>query len=314
MLLHTAASRRSSHLILGTSLTSLSINLISGIAQGAGFSVAEEAKEEWNPKSENGITVRIVRPLRDVGMKECALWAWWCGLRIVGTSTPLNDGGKHGIGSLTRGDWIDMSLKKIILITIIKQLTRVNTDFIYGLETDYPATVSTIARTCAKLAPKEASNNICVLCGRYVSSMFHQPFTRKDLTNLNIYIARPAQHNVQAWKASISIRSYQEAAFAVSGNTHPPHLSKEEIMNLTTRPMNVTSAQSLTPLLCYACHTTLTSRGSRGMAAPRPPATQVPLPMWVHNHIGDHGIALQTTKLTEEEMKAEIEEFILPDE
>jgi cytoplasmic tRNA 2-thiolation protein 2 len=82
--------------------------LISGIAQGAGFSVAEEAKEEWNPPKsslENGnITVRIVRPLRDVGIKECALWAWWCGLPIVGTSTLLDDGGKHGIGSLTRGD------------------------------------------------------------------------------------------------------------------------------------------------------------------------------------------------------------------
>ena len=114
LLLHTAASRRSSHLILGTSLTSLSINLISGIAQGAGFSVAEEAKEEWNPppkslvENHDGskhITVRIVRPLRDVGIKECALWAWWCGLTIVGTSTLLSDGEKHGIGSLTRGDF-----------------------------------------------------------------------------------------------------------------------------------------------------------------------------------------------------------------
>ena len=112
LLLHTAASRRSSHLILGTSLTSLSINLISGIAQGAGFSVAEEAKEEWkSPRSESDITIRIVRPLRDVGMKECALWAWWCGLPIVGTSTPLNGDGKHEIGSLTRGDLIEISLK-----------------------------------------------------------------------------------------------------------------------------------------------------------------------------------------------------------
>ncbi|KAF8806979.1 hypothetical protein BYT27DRAFT_7190689 [Phlegmacium glaucopus] len=281
LLLHTAASRRSSHLILGTSLTSLSINLISGIAQGAGFSVAEEAKEEWSARSENGISVRIVRPLRDVGMKECALWAWWCGLHIVGTSRPQNGGGMHGIGSLTR-------------------------DFIFGLETDYPATVSTIARTCAKLAPKEASNDICVLCGR------------------------PAQHNVQAWKASISIRSYHEAALAVSGNTRPPHLSKEEIMNLTTRPINVKSTQSLTPLLCYACHTTLTSRSSRGTAAPLPPgqsATEVPLPMWVRaivdtgshrprNHVDDereHAMALPT-KLTEKEMKAEIGEFLFPDE
>jgi cytoplasmic tRNA 2-thiolation protein 2 len=214
-------------------------------------------------------------------MKECALWAWWCGLSIVGTSTTLpNDGGKHGIGSLTR-------------------------DFIHGLETDYPATVSTIARTCAKLAPKEASNNICVLCGR------------------------PAQQNVQAWKAKISIRSYHEAALAVSGNTRPPHLTNEEIMNLTTRPVtnntvslssssSTAQPQSLTPLLCYACHTTLTSRGTRGGGIlPQSPDGQLfettqalPLPMWVH----DHGIALQKTKLTEKEMKSEIGEFLLPDE
>ena len=102
-------------------------------------------------------------------------------------------------------------------------------------------------------------------------------------------------------------------------------------MNLTSRPINNPTStyqqqqQSLTPLLCYACHTTLTSRGTRGgIAAVAPPsqppgqfATQVlPLPMWVHHHMDiDHGIgALQTTsKLTEKEMKAEIGEFLLPD-
>lgn len=168
-----------------------------------------------------------------------------------------------------------------------------------------------------------------------------QPSSRKMLTfNNKQPTTRPAQHNVQAWKASISIRSYQEAALAVSGdNSRPPHLSKEEILNLTTtHPINsLTSSSpspaqfSLTPLLCYACHTTLTSRGTRGMmiatAAPpsRPPGQlattgKVPLPMWVvHNHHHhdnqDGGIALQkTTKLTEKEMKAEIGEFLLPDE
>ena len=96
-------------------------------------------------------------------------------------------------------------------------------------------------------------------------------------------------------------------------------------MNLTTRPINnvTLSQQALTPLLCYACHTTLTSRGTRGgTTAPQPPGqfvAKVPLPMWVvHNHLigdHDHGIALQTTtKLTEKEMKAEIGEFLLPDE
>jgi hypothetical protein len=42
-------------------------------------------------------------------------------------------------------------------------------DFIIGLERDYPSTVSTIARTCGKLAPKPQSDiaQRCFLCERY---------------------------------------------------------------------------------------------------------------------------------------------------
>lgn len=132
--------------------------------------------------------------------------------------------------------------------------------------------------------------------------------------------SRPAQHSVQAWKANVSIRSYHEAALAVSGNTRPPHLSEEEIANLTTRPINITSTQSLTPLLCYACHTTLTSQSNRRIMTPLPPgqsATEVPLPMWVRRRDdveNEPESVLRATKLTEREMKAEIGEFILPDE
>ncbi|KAF8149897.1 hypothetical protein B0H34DRAFT_757084 [Crassisporium funariophilum] len=282
LLLHTAASRRASHLVLGTSLTSLSVNLISGIAQGAGFSVAEEAKEEWTPRQEGSMVVRVVRPLRDVGMKECAIWSWWCGLHPVGGRRHLSNEGKNGIGSLTR-------------------------DFIIGLESDYPATVSTIARTCAKLAPKEASDSTCALCGR------------------------PAQRDVQAWKARISIRSYQDAAFAISGNTKPPHLSEDEITKLIERPSNMPAptgaSYSLTPHLCYACHTTLTSRSSRGAALSLgQSATDVPLPMWVRSGVvgqekladdeggGEGDEVMRRTKLTEAQMKEQIGEFLLPDE
>ena len=58
--------------------------------------------EEWcgEGKSGESTPIRIVRPLRDVGMKECAIWAWWCGLRVVGRERYL--GGTQGIGSLTR--------------------------------------------------------------------------------------------------------------------------------------------------------------------------------------------------------------------
>ncbi|CAA7267029.1 unnamed protein product [Cyclocybe aegerita] len=280
LLLHIAASRKASHLLLGTSLTSLSVNLISGISQGTGFSVSEEAKEEWYPQPGRGMPVRVIRPLRDIGMKECAMWDWWCGLRVDGQTRHLNGSWKHAIGALAR-------------------------DFIFGLETDYPATVSTIARTCAKLAPKHGSEGTCVLC------------------------ERPAQDGVQEWKSRISIRSYSEASSAVSGNTRPPHLNEEEISNLTKPSASSTPANSsLTPHLCYACHTLLTSRSNRGTSAPLPTgraAEKISLPVWVNATLaasrspgGDEdstpGEVVQTIKMRRVDMKSQISELLLADD
>jgi cytoplasmic tRNA 2-thiolation protein 2 len=111
LLLHTAMATGSSHLLLGTSLTSLSISLISSISQGGGFVVREEAQEEWTPRvsvntkrpngHKNG-TVRTVRPLRDIGVKECGIWAWWNGLEIIGRER--FPGGRQNIGTLTKGE------------------------------------------------------------------------------------------------------------------------------------------------------------------------------------------------------------------
>jgi hypothetical protein len=84
LLLYTAASCQAPRVLLGTSLTSFSVNLILGIAQGTRFLVAEEAMEEWHGEGKPSPPVRIVRPLRDIGMKECAIWIWWSGLRVVG--------------------------------------------------------------------------------------------------------------------------------------------------------------------------------------------------------------------------------------
>jgi cytoplasmic tRNA 2-thiolation protein 2 len=108
LLLHTATSTGSSHLLLGTSLTSLSASLISSISQGGGFNVREEAQEEWVPRTfinangrKNG-AVRIIRPLQDIGMKECAIWAWWSNVRVV-HDEPLPNM-KQSIGPLTKGE------------------------------------------------------------------------------------------------------------------------------------------------------------------------------------------------------------------
>jgi len=109
LLLYTAYSIGASHLVLGTSLTSLSISLISSISQGGGFVVPQAIQEEWIPpfvEHAPGATswrgeVRLIRPLRDVGMKECTAWVWWHKLSVVGKQrVPISE---RTIGNLTKG-------------------------------------------------------------------------------------------------------------------------------------------------------------------------------------------------------------------
>ncbi|KAJ7170714.1 hypothetical protein C8R43DRAFT_1085244 [Mycena crocata] len=263
LLLHTAWSTDSSHLLLGTSLTSLSVSLISSISQGGGFVVREEAQEEWQPTVPIGAerTVRVNRPLRDIGMKECTVWAWWRGLTVVGKDNFL--GGKQGIGALTK-------------------------NFIIGLERDYPSTVSTIARTCGKLAPKAGSDGTCILC------------------------ERPAQSGVQEWKTRISIRSFTEPDLA----SPPSHLQNIKPL-ADSKTLNDAPHSSLTPRLCYACHTTLTSRSSRGSTSASNP-TSTPLPVWVEAQLaaldgGGPEEQWKSRKMEERDMKESIEDFLLPD-
>ena len=105
LLLHIARSTDSSHLLLGTSLTSLAISLISGISQGGGYNVREEAQEDWTPppasKDDKERTIRLVRPLREVGVKECGAYAWWRRLEVIGREKW--PGGRQSIGGLTKG-------------------------------------------------------------------------------------------------------------------------------------------------------------------------------------------------------------------
>ncbi|KAH9002880.1 hypothetical protein EDB86DRAFT_83120 [Lactarius hatsudake] len=169
LLLYTAYSIGASHLVLGTSLTSMSITLISSIAQGGGFVVPQTIQEEWIPSFVERVPgdsswkgeVRLIRPLRDVSLKECQAWVWWRQLPVVGKQrVPIP---KQTIGHLTK-------------------------EFIIGLERDYPSTVSTIAKTAGKLAPKGESGERCILC------------------------ELPTQRSVRGWKARTSIRSFTDEA------------------------------------------------------------------------------------------------------
>jgi cytoplasmic tRNA 2-thiolation protein 2 len=147
LLLHyTARAAGASHLLLGTSLSALSVSLISGIAAGGGFAVREALAEEWLPASAPaaaGHGLRVLRPLRDVSAKELAFWAHAACLRVLARAAPPPATERTQVGGLARA-------------------------FVRGLDAGFPSTVSAIARTCAKLAPRGDAGLACVLCERCV--------------------------------------------------------------------------------------------------------------------------------------------------
>ena len=137
----------------------------------------------------------------------------------------------------------------------------------------------------------------------------------------------PAQHGVQAWKSRISIRSYDQASSSITGNTRPPHLTETEIANLTLTSQDVSAlTPSLTPRLCYACHTTLTSRSSRGTVYSGQSPGNVPIPTWVRaalqstfghqdgSDAEEDNEIVQSTKMSRTEMKAQIADFLLDEQ
>lgn len=206
LLQYTAHQTGSSHLLLGSSLTSHAINLLDAVANGGGFSIRQIAEETWR-------NIRIVRPLREIADKEVAAGIWW---RHVGVMSRM-------VGSSESG------------------ITRLTKDFITGLDRNYPSTVHTIARTCDKLTPKGGmTHGRCPLC------------------------ERPVQPGIQEWNAQIAIRSFEPQS----------ELAADPVPNPIPSPTN-----TLTPSLCYACHTQLTSRG-RTTTTPST-AGVVALPVWV---------------------------------
>ncbi|KAF8688869.1 Cytoplasmic tRNA 2-thiolation protein 2, partial [Rhizoctonia solani] len=253
LLQYTARHTKSSHLLLGGSLTSYAVDLLDAVATGAGFSIRQVGEETWEG-------IRIVRSLREITDKEVAAGCWWRRVEIMPATVMARE--DNGITRLTKA-------------------------FVTGLDRDFPSTVHTIARTCEKLAPKGGtSDSNCPLC------------------------ARPIQPGVQAWKAQIAIRTFEPelrefplSSSAVNpegghprSDTHPgsdsvntnesllppdsgSRQTSELIPTQTNEPIQSSTTPTLAPLLCYACHTQLTSRGR--VPVPKHTIDQVALPVWV---------------------------------
>lgn len=112
----------------------------------------EEVGETWTSQSNK--IVEIVRPMRDITRKEILAYCWWNDLSIVGREQIPNS--ESGIMTITRGE--SPSRSRNVADGDFRA------DFIINLEKDYPSTISTIARTCGKVEPKEKPAYICAVC------------------------------------------------------------------------------------------------------------------------------------------------------
>lgn len=97
---HHARALGASHVLLGTSLSSISSAMISRICQGGGFTLASERGNHTN-------NLNVVVPLQDVMAKECAAWLKWNDLQTIGGIVPRP---VASIESLTRGKTFYRSL------------------------------------------------------------------------------------------------------------------------------------------------------------------------------------------------------------
>jgi cytoplasmic tRNA 2-thiolation protein 2 len=90
---HHARVLGASHLLLGTSLSSISSSMVSRICQGGGFTLATERGRHID-------NLHVIAPLQDVMAKECAAWLKWNDLQTMGGTVPKP---LASIESLTRG-------------------------------------------------------------------------------------------------------------------------------------------------------------------------------------------------------------------
>jgi cytoplasmic tRNA 2-thiolation protein 2 len=99
------------------------------------------------------------------------------------------------------------------------------------------------------------------------------------------------QSGIRDWKARISIRSLAEPHIASPLSADKP---KNSLSSL--RHQSPSHSQNLAPYLCYACHTTLSSRSSRGIKSRHKSPTDgqgnssgvadaAALPVWVESRI-----------------------------
>ena len=117
--------------------TNLAVDLLSGVAGGAGGSLAQRI----GFKDQRDGDVAVMRPMRDVSGKEVAVYAHLHGLATI------SKGKAWGAGE-----------------NVLYSLHKLTEDFLVGLQQDFPATIPTIFKTGDKLCVETKNTEGCLLC------------------------------------------------------------------------------------------------------------------------------------------------------
>ena len=117
--------------------TDLAVDLLSGVAGGAGGSLAQRI----GFKDQRDGDVTVMRPMRDVSGKEVALYSHL-----------------HHLSTVTKGKTWGTGEN------VLYSLHKLTEDFLVGLQQDFPATIPTIFKTGDKLCAEPNEAEGCLLC------------------------------------------------------------------------------------------------------------------------------------------------------
>ncbi|KAK6092891.1 Cytoplasmic tRNA 2-thiolation protein 2 [Batrachochytrium dendrobatidis] len=243
-------------ILLGDTATSVAINVISNTCKGRGLSLpADIMDSEWYQD------VHILRPMRDILSKEIGIFNRLSKLETVAHS------------SLTT------------FMAPKASISRLSQDFIVGLEKEFPATVSTVARTAFKIQTNHLSKKQCPLCEGPVDSTDN--FASIDSSaETPGYPCKP----ICETKPSFECCSDDKTTTACCAQ----NVNKNEQVNVY-------------PLLCYACRNIAHDfPKQKTTQSPSPNQHDVPLPAYIaHNSF---------RRLSQNELRNQISDFLIEDD
>ncbi|XP_074865268.1 cytoplasmic tRNA 2-thiolation protein 2 isoform X2 [Carettochelys insculpta] len=260
LILHTARAQGYSKVMMGDSCTRLAVKLLTNLSLGRGASLAMDTGFSDDRHGD----VVVVRPMREYSAKEIAFYNRLFGVPTV--FTPALD---------------TKALEKASIHRVIER-------FLYGLQAEFPSTVSTVYRTGEKLSatPGDAGLALgapeperCQLC----------------LCPLDTAVEEGSALQAILVSEQLSHKRLPAASPAGTGGCLGAEAQSSGCCCRNTTAPGADSRADFLPLLCYGCRLTIKDAICLGS-----------LPSYIHSEVERRNCRAA--------MKREIQEFLLEDE